>query len=392
MRKRIVLVVVGHYLPGFKAGGPVRTLVNLVSWLGDEFDFRILTRDRDLGDRQPFHDIVAGTWREWGGAWVMHLSPSQLNPFAWAKLLSRLDYDVLYLNSFFDTLSVQSVIVRRLGLVQRRPVVLAPRGEFSQGALSLKAPKKRLYIALATAISLYQGVRWQASSELEARDILRALAPGAANSEAIRIVPNLPSRLTANGEAPRHPAKVAGRAQVVFIARIARMKNLAFALRVLSQAQGELDFNIYGPDEDAAYWQECQALIQQLPANVRTRYHGPIPSHHIPGVLAEAHLFFLPTLGENFGHAIFEALSAGCPVLISDRTPWRDLARHNAGWDVSPERPDEFTSRLNALVAMPQEAWERWSDGARQLALAYSGRSANLEANRRLFTETTGSP
>ena len=43
----------------------------------------------------------------------------------------------------------------------------------------------------------------------------------------------------------------------------------------------------------------------------------------------------LPTLGENFGHVIVEAWTAGCPVLVSDRTPWRQLASHGVGWDVA---------------------------------------------------------
>ena len=45
---------VGYYLPGFKSGGPVRTISNMVEWLGDEFDFKIITSNCDLGDTKPY--------------------------------------------------------------------------------------------------------------------------------------------------------------------------------------------------------------------------------------------------------------------------------------------------------------------------------------------------
>ena len=57
-------------------------------------------------------------------------------------------------------------------------------------------------------------------------------------------------------------------------------------------------------------------------------------------------LLFLPTAGENFGHAIQEALAAGCPVLISDRTRWRDLAPKGVGWDLPLSAPDRFVAVL----------------------------------------------
>ena len=45
--KPVILVFLGNYLPGFKSGGPLRTIVNLVDNLSDEFEFLIITSDRD---------------------------------------------------------------------------------------------------------------------------------------------------------------------------------------------------------------------------------------------------------------------------------------------------------------------------------------------------------
>ena len=51
---RKILIVMGRYLPGYKDGGPVRSIKNLVDRLGTEYEFYILTVDRDHGDTEPY--------------------------------------------------------------------------------------------------------------------------------------------------------------------------------------------------------------------------------------------------------------------------------------------------------------------------------------------------
>ena len=56
MRK--ILILAGRYLPGYKDGGPLRTLINLTDALGDEYEFYIACFDRDQGETQPYTDIL----------------------------------------------------------------------------------------------------------------------------------------------------------------------------------------------------------------------------------------------------------------------------------------------------------------------------------------------
>ena len=168
---KAILAVSRRYLPGQKAGGSVRSLVNLVAWLGDEFRFDILTHDRDLQDDHPYPGIVGGTWQEVGKARVMYLSKRECRLPNWHRLLSKSDYGVLYLNSFFDTLTVRTLVLRRLHLLPERPTVLAPRGEFSPGALALKHRKKRAFLAAARFLGLWRNLVWLATSDLEAKEI-----------------------------------------------------------------------------------------------------------------------------------------------------------------------------------------------------------------------------
>ncbi len=43
-----------YYLPGYRAGGPIRTLANTVAQLGEEFSFRIITLNHDSGVDTPY--------------------------------------------------------------------------------------------------------------------------------------------------------------------------------------------------------------------------------------------------------------------------------------------------------------------------------------------------
>ena len=58
-----VLVFSEWFAPGYLAGGPVRSLVNMVSGLGDQVDFHIVTRDQDI-DGTRYTEMPRNQWIE----------------------------------------------------------------------------------------------------------------------------------------------------------------------------------------------------------------------------------------------------------------------------------------------------------------------------------------
>src|SRR6185437_15746423 len=74
-----VLITADSYLPGSRGGGVIRSLANLVDLLGDEFSFRILTRDRDLKAPEPYPAVPVGRWVAVGKAHVLYLAPKDLS-------------------------------------------------------------------------------------------------------------------------------------------------------------------------------------------------------------------------------------------------------------------------------------------------------------------------
>lgn len=385
-----ILTFVSYYLPGYKAGGPLRTISNMVDHLGDEFEFWIVTRDRDLGDAEAYTSVPLNRWVTMGGAQVFYCSPEQQTVSDLAKVINEIPHDVLYLNSFFDpAFTLKPLLARFLGKLSQGPIVLAPRGEFSEEALKLKWFKKTGYILVARLFGWYKNVTWQASSEHEAEDIKRSFS--VVNKD-ILVALDLPAKFDLKSTAEKYHNAASDSPsllRIVFLSRISPMKNLDYALRVLSQVQGDVAFDIYGPLEDADYWQSCQALIREIPPNVQVEYCEAVTPVKVSETFARYDLFLFPTHGENYGHVIAESLSVGTPVLLSDQTPWRDLTVDGLGWDLALENMDEFVevielfSRKNKKQDQNEKAEIRRH--VQSKALERLTNPAVLKANRELF-------
>ncbi len=66
--KPTILVLAETYLPGLHAGGPVRSLANMVEWFGTDFNWKIVTADRDFRAKTPYSEIEPGQWKRVGAA------------------------------------------------------------------------------------------------------------------------------------------------------------------------------------------------------------------------------------------------------------------------------------------------------------------------------------
>jgi glycosyltransferase involved in cell wall biosynthesis len=385
--KPSILIALPHYRPGWKAGGPTRTIANLVEHLGGEFSFRILTSDRDYGDDRAFPGVEADCWQRVGKADVLYMSPARRSLRAFAHVLEATAYDVLYLNSFFDPrFTIAPLLAYRLGLARRHPCILAPRGEFANAAFRIKRHKKSAYFRAACAAGLYSGLRWQASSLFEAKDIERHLHRIAKD---IAVVANLPppvqddSGLTAERTVNHPPSQPL---RCVLLSRVSRMKNIAFAIETVASSPLPVHLDIWGAVEDTRYWRECMALTGDMPDHVRVDYRGPAPFDRVKETLASYDLLFLPSLGENYGHVIAESLSAGTPVLISDRTPWRNLEAHGVGWDLPlDEGPAPFHDAFEEARKRRNADGDAWRGRVRSYAARVLLTPDMLQASRQLF-------
>ncbi len=101
--------------------------------------------------------------------------------------------------------------------------------------------------------------------------------------------------------------------------------------------------------------------------------------------MGEHDLFFLPTLGENFGHVISESLSSGTPVLISDTTPWRNLRAKGIGENLPLAEPGAFAEFIESVAAMNTVSMERMRRAASSYAQEVGRDLSNLHAHAEMF-------
>jgi glycosyltransferase involved in cell wall biosynthesis len=355
-----ILVLADHYLPGWRAGGPIRSMSNMVSELGDRCDFWIVTQDRDHLDDGAYPGIEVGNWTEVGKANVLYVDRSRFKTTDLATAVSSVAPDLVFANSLFSDLTLRLLWIRRTRRIGSIPVLIAPRGELSTGALALKARRKLAYLKLGRLVGLFSGVFWQASSVDEVEQIARKVHSAEAAVAADIPTPPNPAPLIA-------PTKHAGSVRLVFTARISPMKNLPFLLRLLPQVEGTIKVDLFGPKEDAEY-AIVEEVINDLPKRITVGWHGPVAPGEIQGVVGRSHFSVLPTRGENFGHSIYEALRIGRPVVISDQTPWHGLDEAGAGWVVPLQSSDAWVRAIQRCVDIEDSQYQALAVGAHRFA------------------------
>ena len=363
----------------------MRSIANLVDHFHEEFDFQIITADRDAFEKESYPHVAVDEWNAVGNARVFYAARDKLKVMTLCEVIRATPHDVLYLNSFFNPFfTLGPLIGRRLGRIPVRPTIVAPRGEFSEGAFGLKRRKKSIYVRAVRMLGLYDGVTWHASSEYDARDIARTMGPVA---DRVVMAPNLPPRLPPGGtERPNRRRRDGEPLRVCFLSRISPKKNLDFALSVMANVRAPVVFHIYGPLEGLDYWSKCEALMKVIRPPVEVRYMGGVEHSRVGEVLGDYDLFFFPTRGENYGHVISEAMLSGTPVLIADTTPWRDLKRLGVGWDLPLSDAAAFAAAVTRAAAMSPEQHFSWRERVRSYAVQRCSAVDVLQANRKLFS------
>ena len=373
-----VLAFIDWYKPFYKAGGPVRSMVNLVEHLQGKVDFHIVTGDRDYTASKGSSEVRTNTWVPGDkGEYIRYVSPQARSLKHWKVLLRERSWDAVYINGLYSKWTTIAPLWILRGSSQRR--IVAVRGMLAKGPMRQSAAKKRAFLLAMKTTGCFKGVEFQATNAEEEADIRKWIG----RDTKVHLVPNLGRHM--QPDAIPSLQKVPGRLSLVSVARIAPEKNTLFAIERLQTVKGHVRFDLYGTVYDLGYYKQCQRAAQQLPSNVVVEFHGHIEQQEVARVLSDAHVLYMPSVGENFGHTMLEALMVGRPLLISDRTPWKELERLGAGWDIPLEEPDAFVRAVDRISAMDQATFDGWSKGAFALAVRYLKDPVTLERSYALF-------
>lgn len=379
MYKKKLLVCTDWFEPAYKAGGPIRSCVNLVEHLSPHYDIYIFTGDRDLRETVPLTGITINQWvKHSSGAQIMYASPENTNTINIVSIIQFISPDFIYLNSVYSKSFTINIVQAHKKIKSNTPIVLATRGMLKSSALAIKPLKKKIFFRIAKWMGLHKRIHFHATNTAEEKEIKTVFG-----NVQVSVADNFPALIL---DKPAHLQKLAGTVKLILIGRIHPIKNIDYLLEQLKYVKGTVHFSIVGVPEDTLYWQHCETIIKSLPAGKEVTLVGELPHPLLKNVLAAHHLFVLPTKGENFGHAIAEALGNGRPVLISDQTPWQNLTKAFAGWDCPLSSPECFQKALQEATDWDQPQFDRWCRGALEFAQAKQNNTAIIQKYLQLFS------
>lgn len=346
--KKSIFVYIGGYLPGKRYGGPVTSIYNFTEHFGDQYDIYIVCSDHDFRESTVYDNRQSG-WNRVGKAQVLYMPESAYSAGYFKELMEDKNVCMVYLSGVFSYQLNHAAIkaARALGI----KTVTATRGEICVNVLAMKRWKKLPYLAIMKTIGEFKGCYFQVTSEEERTQLERYLSVPA---DHIIYLPNI------HGTSMdiERPTKASGSANMIFISRVHPKKNLLDALKAAVLVQGDLHFDIYGPIEDDAYWEECKKVIETAPENVKITYCGQLDTTAARQSYYGYHAFVFPTLTENYGHVIVESMIADCPIIISrGTTPWDD-ADNQAGYVVDLHNIPALASAMDRIIDMTANEFE----------------------------------
>jgi glycosyltransferase involved in cell wall biosynthesis len=375
-----LLIFVDWFVPGFKAGGQIRSCFNLAMALKEAAEVYVVTSDRDMGDQEAYQSVKIDEWTVLDNdIRVLYLSAKKRGYKSMESIIKSVAPECIYLNSMFSfnfTLLPIEVCSRLTGAKPK--IVLAPRGMLHQGALQYKKLKKNIFFRAFKIRGFHRQVVFHATNPEEHADVFKVFGKRAR----VHFCPDFPATMNQSIEIiPKQP----GLLKCVFVARIAANKNLLFFLSVLKAVKTDVTLSVVGPVEDEAYWAACCALIKALPENITVKHLGTIPNEELVHVYRQHHLLVLTSQGESYGHVIFEALSNGRPVLISDKTPWKNLKEKNIGWELPLNGENAFVDAVTTACGWNQETFDRYCYSSFNFASTSSDTSVLKKQYMELF-------
>lgn len=385
-----VLIVSPAFPPAFLQGGPARSLGGIVETLGDDIQFWVVTSASDGATFGVMPGVEPDRWVRSGRASVWYSSRRSLGARSFLRQVRAADPHLVYLNSLFNLrFTILPLLLLRLRY-RRLPVLLAPRGELSPGALQLKARKKTAFLFVIRMLKLHRSVGWHATTDLESADIGRVFGESTRRHIAPILRPRLfqpatDAVLTISRLTRESPSPV-----LVYFSRIVEKKNLARLLDAVRLAAEPFHLVIAGPIEDARYWERCKAEIELLPPDKVVSYVGPVPAEEVVGFLASFDLFVLPTFGENFGHVVLESLAAGTPVIVGRDTPWGRVETSGAGWLCDPTNAHALADRIDYFLRLDAGAVEQMRANAVLLAHETQSDPRAVLENQVMFRAAAG--
>ena len=365
---KTVLVLIDNFYPAFKGGGPIQSITNLILSLEHEFNFCVITSAYDLQSKDILPGIVPDTWinvllpqsKKQTSVWYSERSKPGYKLFR--RLLVEKKPDAVYLNGIFSyNLFLVPLLVIKYSHLKPR-IIICPRGMLQKGAIADKSLKKKTYLKVLKVLGIVDEATWHATNAEEREDVFKHLPV----NNGVIIAKNIPKKPLLKIDIPE---KLPGELRLIYLSLLSSKKNLYFLLKIIGRIDEKITLDIYGPIKDKVYWEDCKTLIEKMHGKVN--YLGDVLPAQVQNTFEKYDASILLTKGENFGHALYESLSVGRPIITSFFTPWNNLKNIQAGWNLDIDDIEGCVSALNEIINISQNQYENYCFGAYDLSKKY---------------------
>lgn len=350
-----LLIMASLFYPQKNGGGPPVSIMNVIRVIQGKYELYVISKNHEVGSTEKLPGIEQG-WKEYDFGKVFYFNHGEHTMKNVYNLIAEIKPDLIYQNSLFSYDDVIPVL-RYKKKHKQIGVIIAPRGELCKNRFAVGQQKKTLYVKLLKCIGLLNNVKYQATGEEEVSDIMTVTGTIPENVYNINNFSVADKRYLCTKE------KKVGELSLCFIARIQGTKNLLYAIQRLANVKGYITYDIYGPIENHAYYEACMAV--KLPENVQIRYCGVVDHDQVGRVVSQYHAYYMPTIGENYGHSIVEGMLYQRPVIISNMTPWNDINEACCGYVLPLEQPERFEHALEAMCAMGNNDYQQMCSRAK---------------------------
>ena len=349
-------------------GGPSQMVLGLSAALATKnIDVTIITTDSNGDIGQLPLDVPLNEPIQQNGYQIIYFRcyPWRRYKFSFSLLQwlneNARQFDLAHIHALFSPVTTLAATIARY---HHLPYIIRPCGMLDPADLQKKKRLKQIYATLLERPNLAGAAAIHFTSKEEAK-ISERFGLGSTGKIPVPRDLVIPLGVTA-GLFPKR-LRESQVPIILFMSRIAPKKGLDLLIPALENILGsgiEFHFILAGSNpQDADYETKIKVQIHNSSLAKYTTITGFVSGELKAELLTKADLFVLPSYYENFGIAVAEAMTAGVPVVISDRIHIaEDIQQAEAGW-VGPLEVGAIANSIKSALLNPQERQRRGLNG-----------------------------
>lgn len=347
LKKLKILHVVPSYLPAYRYGGPIQSVHGICRSLSERgHDVHVFTTNINGTGTL---DVPLGTPVGLDGVNVWYF-PVLYRRLCWAPSMTSVlkrnmpGYDLVHLHSIFLWPTWAAARSSRQAGV---PYIISPRGMFVRNLVRKKSRiVKTAWISVIERHNLEKASAIHATSTREAVEAKKF----AFKLPEIAIIPNGIEIDDADLKEDSLPERIHGD-YILFVGRVSWEKGLDRLIKALAYFPS-LALVIAGND-DTGYRVALQTVAEKCGVASRIRFIGPVYGSAKFELMRHALFLVLPSYSESFGNVVLEAMTVGCPVVVTSDVGAADIVRASGAGLVVDGTPQELGRAMSGLVSDP---------------------------------------